>query len=139
MPNPRKPLALKLLQGTTRPDRPTPPHVEYPLVTAAPEPPEWLQDPRAVAEWTRLVPILMGVGLLSEASIGSLAILCATFGAIAGLVSQGQPPPASLLSVYRALAGDFGLSAVAQQKLHPAPTPEPSNRFANLARRPGPA
>src|SRR5688500_15978698 len=79
MPRGRKPLptALKVLQGTDRPDRrrgrtePRPPD-------GLPEPPPWLDDV-ARAEWDRFAPILTQMGVLTIVDGMLLAIYCTSF------------------------------------------------------------
>jgi phage terminase small subunit len=134
--NRRKPDHLKLLAGTFRPSRAAPEHVELPRVEAVPQPPSWLTNQLAVDEWMRLGQILVANRLLSEAALGPLAILCALHAALAQATSAGATPKASLIAQYRALAGDFGLTLAAQQRLKP-PAPAAAGRpnpFAELAK-----
>ena len=136
MPAHRKPDNLKLLHGTWRPDRAAQEHLELPLVEGIPQPPAWLIDQLAVDEWFRLAQILTANRLLTEAALGPLAILCAIHAAIAHATSAGVMPKAALIATYRALAGDFGLTLAAQQKLRPhmSPITARTNPFAEFAK-----
>lgn len=72
-----KPSKLRILRGT-RPDRLNP---LEPQIEPAPEsfdapPAELKGDKVAIAEWSRVVPILRRVGLVSELERGSLIALC---------------------------------------------------------------
>ncbi len=58
MPAHFKPPQLKALAGTVRKDRART-VIALPLVEAPPAPPDWLTNAHALAEWRRLVPILM--------------------------------------------------------------------------------
>ena len=72
MGNPRKPTALKTLQGTTRPDR-TPKNEPKPGGHA--EPPDFLTA-EALTEWERLAPELEAIGLLTVADQSVFAVYC---------------------------------------------------------------
>ncbi len=70
----KKPTALKVLQGTARPDR-CPANEPKPK-PIAPEPPAWL-DRTGKATWRKYAPMLERLGLLTEADGESLAAYCA--------------------------------------------------------------
>jgi phage terminase small subunit len=136
MSNPRKPRALKIVAGTDQPCRRAPDAVELPLVDRVPAPPDWLPNAHAAREWLRLAEILHANRLLTEASLTTLAHLCAMHGRIVQKYTAGEMPNAALSSVYRALANDFGLSPVAQGKISSNVGGRPrGNRFANHIRR----
>src|SRR5919107_1437982 len=79
MGNPRKPTALKELQGTFRPDRANP--AEPRPDRSVPFPPERLSD-QAKAAWRELAEIADGLGVLTE---GDPVALEAMAGALADL------------------------------------------------------
>jgi len=136
MPNPTKPRSLKVIAGTERRDRAAAPALELPLVAGAPKPPDWLPNAHAVKEWHRLVPILMGCKLLTNASTSALAMLCALHGAIVESYATGESPTGSMLSQYRNLANDFGLTPIAQGRVKTAGATESTNPFARHVPRP---
>jgi P27 family predicted phage terminase small subunit len=74
---PPKPTALKILQGTYRPDRSNPGEV-YPDLPPNLQPPEWLPED-AARKWSALAPILSRNGLLTECDLDTLALYCQTW------------------------------------------------------------
>lgn len=133
MPTPRKPPALKAIDGSREP---SPPQVELPRINVAPDAPAWLGTAHAVNEWNRLAPILVANGLLTEGGVSVLAVLCSLFGKIVQLTAAGESPTGHMIAQYRALANDFGLTPVAQGKVRAIePPPAAGNRFAKFGKR----
>jgi hypothetical protein len=120
MPRPVKPTHLKVISGSRRPSTPA---VSLPLVEEVPPAPDWLPNVHAVREWNRLVPLLIANRVLTEPAISALAMLCALHGKIIQLWMAGQSPTGFLLSQYRALLGDFGLTPATQGKVHSGASP----------------
>lgn len=137
MPGPgKKPAGLKVISGTTQPCREPAAAVALPTVDSVPEPPDWLPNAHAIKEWRRLAPILVANKLLTEAGLAALAHLCALHGKIVQLYTAGEAPAASLVSQYRNLINDFGLTPVAQGRVKAA-APEPEgNAFTRNGKRP---
>lgn len=135
MPNPGKPRALKLLSGSRRAND-SGPGVDLPLVQEYPAPPDWLPNAFAAKEWHRVVPLLMNVGLLTEASLTSLGHMCAVHGRILQEYAAGMTPTGSLLSILRNYQNDFGLTAMGQQKIGPPGEANGGNKFANNGCKP---
>lgn len=131
----KKPRQLKVIAGTDRKDRDEAPVVDLPLVDRVPNPPDWLPNAHAVKEWKRLAPILHANKLLTEASVTTLGHLCAVHGKIAQLYAAGESPSGHMLSQYRGLANDFGLTAAALGKVKPSGEKEKENRFARNGKR----
>jgi P27 family predicted phage terminase small subunit len=76
MGRPRKPTALKVLEGTNRADRE---NKNEPAVNVEiPEPPEHLSE-LALIEWHRIAPVLFKYGLLSNIDMAALAAYCQAF------------------------------------------------------------
>src|SRR5690606_25689481 len=118
MPGPgKKPRALKVVAGTDRADRAQVEAGELPLTAEIPSAPDWLPNAHAVKEWERLAPILHAVGLLTNAGLSALGMLCALHGKLVQLWSAGESPTGHMLAQYRALVNDFGLTPVAQGKV----------------------
>lgn len=137
MANSRKPSHLKSVAGTERPDRATPPVVEFPLLASVPEPPTWLPNAHAVNEWKRLAPILHANKLLTDAGLSALGVLCALHGKVVQLFAAGEAPTGHMVAQYRNLINDFGLTPVAQGKVkHSGGEAKQGNRFAGNGRRP---
>lgn len=129
------PAKLKLIQGTDQPCRMDQPTVELPVVSGLPDAPDWLPNAHAVQEWERLAPILQAAGLLTEAGLSALGMLCALHGKLVQLWAAGESPTGHMLAQYRALVNDFGLTPVAQGKVRSGGEEKPSNRFANNGKR----
>jgi len=136
MARPRKPNQLKVITGTNQPCRLDVNPVELPLVANVPPAPDWLPNAHAVKEWGRLAPILQHVGLLTEAGLSALGMLCALHGKLVQLWAAGESPNASLVGQYRGLVNDFGLTPVAQGKVKSGGEEKEGNRFAKFGNRP---
>jgi len=138
MPGPgKKPASLKLVAGTARKDREPESLVEFEVVSSVPSAPDWLPNAHAVKEFERLAPILHANKLLTEAGVQALAHLCALHGKIVQLYAAGEAPVASMVSQYRGLISDFGLTPVAQGKVRPSgDTEKPEGRFSGIGKRP---
>jgi len=135
MSNPKRPSKLKLITGTSRNDRPEVEAVALPVLKSLPLAPDWLPNAHAVKEWERLAPILHGVGLLTEAGLSALGMLCALHGKLVQLWSAGESPNAAMLASYRNLVNDFGLTPVAQGKVKASGEKESENKFAKFGKR----
>ena len=135
MANARKPHAMKVLEGTARPDREYTPQVELPATDGVPPAPDWLPNAHAVKEWDRLAPMLHKLGLLTEGGIQPLAHLCALHGTMVKLWSAGMEPAASTIQQYRSLVAEFGLTPVASTKVKSGPAEKPGNKFARNGQR----
>lgn len=135
MAYPKKPDNVKVLCGSRQPSAPDP--VALPLVDAVPDAPDWLPNAHALKEWERLAPILHANGLLTEPGLMALAHLCALHGKLVQLWSAGESPSGHLLSQYRNLINDFGLTPVAQGKVKAGGADaKPANRFSSNGRKP---
>ena len=138
MPGPgKKPAGLKVIAGTDRKDRAdVAPSVELPTIEKVPEAPDWLPNAHALKEWERLAPILVANKLLTEAGLSAFGMLCSLHGKLVQLFAAGESPNASMVSSYRNLVNDFGLTPVAQGKVKAAvPEAPQGNKFANNGRR----
>lgn len=136
MPGPsKKPRSLKVVAGTERKDRDQPPAVDLPAISAVPMPPDWLPNAHAIKEWNRLAPILVANKLLTEAGLSAFGMLCALHGKLVQLWSAGEAPVASMVSQYRNLINDFGLTPVAQGKVKPVGETPAANKFSGNGKR----
>ena len=133
---PRKPIQLKIIAGTARPDRDTWPPVDLPQEDNVPSVPEWLRNEDAIAEWNRLVPILLANNLLTKGCTSMLGVLCAVHGDIVQTLARGEAPTGYLVAQYRGLVNDFGLTPVAHGKVKPGGGEKQRNRFADRGKRP---
>lgn len=140
MPGPgKKPSQLKVVAGTERKDRAPASSVEMPAVSEVPMPPDWLPNAHAIKEWNRLAPILVANKLLTEAGLSAFGMLCSLHGKLVQLWAAGEAPVASMVSQYRNLINDFGLTPVAQGKVKPVGDATPANKFSERGKRPASA
>lgn len=133
MAKPVLPNELKKLRGTDQPIRMRE-EIDLPLVEEIPLPPVWLNDQYGIAEWERLAPKLFAVGLLTEVSISTLAMLCALFGSIVSGITKGEMASANTINCYRALCGEFGMTPATASKVKIADK-KPVNEFSNNGQR----
>ena len=75
MGRPRTPTRLKVLRGTTRPDRTVPKEPKPPTAPRSEAPPSWL-SPKARPWWKRIRPLLVRMQVLSGADSLALGLLC---------------------------------------------------------------
>ena len=115
MPRPTKPTALKLLQGTARPHR-MKDEPEYSVTTNA-KPPYGLRGKVARKEWERLVPLLEGQGVITEADLTWLCAGVNLWDAIQEKWESGELPSGFLMQQWRALYEGLGLSPSSRAKI----------------------
>jgi len=133
-----KPMNLKVLQGTHQKCRDagladTP---EFEPLADVPEPPVWMWNPHATAEWERLGRILVNNGLLTEGSIMPLAHLCAMHGEIATAWAGGDTPSVGMVTAMNGLIAAFGLTPMASRKVAAGGGGKPaSNKFGSNGKR----
>lgn len=136
MPGPgKKPAGLKVVAGTQRKDREQPPPVDLPTIGEVPAAPDWLPNAHAIKEWDRLAPILVANKLLTEGGLSAFGMLCSLHGKLVQLWAAGEAPVASMVSQYRNLINDFGLTPVAQGKVKAVGDGPKENPFARNGKR----
>ena len=133
----KKPTALKLVQGTARPDRE---NVNEPKPEVSiPEPPPNLTG-EALAEWNRLSVELYNLGMLTKVDRAALAAYCVLWArwvdAEARINEQtlvlkskdGQPYQNPFLGIanralemMRKYASEFGLTPASRSRVHATP------------------
>jgi len=144
-----KPTAIKRLEGNPG-KRPLNKHEPQPgKLVNADCPTVIANDKYARAEWERIAPVLVGMGVLTEADLTALAVYCRTCGeywrAIEQMDREGGPLYVSPKTGYamvsplfsvaqrcadqmRRLMVEFGLTPAARVKLSVEPE-EPSDEF----------
>jgi hypothetical protein len=136
MAYPKKPAQLKIISGTTRKDRDNGAALALPAVTVVPKAPRWLPNAHAVKEFNRLAGVLFNNGLLLEGSVAALAHLAAIHGKLVSLWIAGEIPSGFMISQYRNLMNDFGLSPVSSTKIGGAVPVKKPNKFAGNGKKP---
>jgi phage terminase small subunit len=116
---PKKPIELKLLQGTKRSDEQPPEFVVDPIEWT-PEPPDWLPNAHAVNKWKAEVPRLVACRLLAELDLDTLGHLCALHGKMVQLWAAGEAPTGHMLAQFNSLASAFGMAPAWRGKVKPA-------------------
>lgn len=126
----RKPHALKVLQGTDQPCRRHPePEIAPPDST---EPPDWLTGPEAVAEWNRLVGLLLPARVLTAGDMTPLGHLCNMHCGAVLRWRLGATPTAADLTQLRLMYAEFGLTPASRSKAATVPKDAKGNAFAKL-------
>lgn len=102
-----KPTALRVLEGNPS-HRPLPANEPKPEVPAkAPSPPKGLL-PAARAEWKRLAPKLIALGVLTEVDMGAFAAMCQNYAyylAADQEITKGGTDPAGTYQMFTTATG----------------------------------
>ena len=114
MPRPRKPNALRKLEGTERlasfEERESTPADDL-------SPPSGLIDnPDARRLWNEYATELQTCGVLGAVDKNPLAVLCSLEAVLIGQLRGGDPPNAALMSQWRMLLNEFGLTPSSRSK-----------------------
>lgn len=133
--SPKKSELEKRLSGSDRPDSKAGP-IPFTALEVLPKPPDWLSNHFALQEWNRLGALLVEQRLLTEAGLSAFGNLCCIHGDILQLRVAGCTPKGSLLSVYRSLTKDFGLTPNAPLPVKLGSHAASANRFTQHGTRP---
>ncbi len=125
----RKANHLKLLAGTSRPDRIAREGPALPAVRDVPSPPSWMTNDAALEEWKKLAPLLAVNKLLTEGNVSLLGHACMLHGRLVEIWGAGEAPTAALLSAHRSICASLGLLGMN----FPAAKSEKPNRFLRFA------
>ena len=131
MGNQRKPTALKLLEGTDRPDRAVD-EAEWPMVDGYPEAPDWLTGPDAVSQWHKAVRWLSNARVLTDPDLDRLANFCNIHAGIVVSWRSEDPPTARDLTEYRIWCGEFGFTPATRHKAVAMGKSKTENPFAGF-------
>ncbi len=131
MSNPRKPTALKLLEGTARLDRAVE-EAAWPMVDGYPEGPDWLTGPDAVDQWNEAVRWLADARVLTAPDLGRLANFCNMHAEIVTLWRSGHAPTSQDQTQYRIMAGEFGFTPATRHKAVAMGKSKTDNPFADF-------
>lgn len=132
--NPRKPSALKVVQGTYRKDRANPNEPQVTPLSEIPEPPAFMAlHGIARRAWRDLARRTIALGVLSEADLPALASLCRDFADWQEARRDGQAWRRADSAKRRYDAGlrAFGLTPSDRGRVHAAPaaTMDPMARW----------
>jgi phage terminase small subunit len=126
MGRPRKPTALKVLHGNPG-KRPLPKAEIKPAPGC--EPPPWLTAPLACAEWARIAPRLLALGLLTEVDGEAFGLMCGHLADAGEQMRMGRPVDPRLTSEIRQFLSQFGMTPASRSKVVGKP-PEEEDPFA---------
>lgn len=132
----RKPTAphLKVLAGTSRPDRETPDAPEYDLIEKFPDPPQHL-NADGVDMWQRLGPQLVGARTLQVVDLFSLEQLCFAWQRFRQKAKAGMELTAAEDQSLKSLFSEFGLTPASRRKVAAGGEKPKGNPFANNGKR----
>ena len=114
MGRPPKPTALKVIQGNPG-KRPLPKGEVKPAPGA--EAPPWLVAPQARAEWERIAPRLLKLGLLTELDGEAFGLLCGHLADAGEQMRMARPVDPRLTSEIRQFMSQFGMTPAARAKV----------------------
>lgn len=136
-----KPVALKLIQGTSRPDRDPANAPEFAPVREFPDPPQHLNPDGAFA-WRDLGPKLVAAGVLQEVDLYPLEQLCYAWQRFRKKAKADMDITASEDNALKALWSEFGMTPAARRRVAAnlvdpsAPEQRSGNAFAGIGKRP---
>jgi phage terminase small subunit len=133
----RKPTAphLKLLQGTSRPDRDVPDEIGFDAVTDFPPPPMHL-NVDGVAMWSDLGPQLVAAKILQTVDLYALQQLCYCWQRHCAKQRAGMDITAAEDMALKALFSEFGLTSASRRKVTAGAEKKKDNRFASNGKAP---
>ena len=123
--NPPKPTAMKILQGTARPDRMNP---DEPTPELGAVPPPWLpSEGPARAAWDRLAPGLVRAGILTKIDGEALGLACLALEEFlaAREDAAGWRRADAAWKRYAVILREFGLTPSSRTRVHAVPPPAP--------------
>lgn len=132
----RKPTAphLKVLAGTTRPDREVRDAPEFDLIDEFPDPPEHL-NPDGAQMWMNLGPQLVKARVLQIVDLYSLEQLCFSWQRFRQKAKVGMELTAAEDTALKALFSEFGMTPASRRKVSSSTEPISGNKFAGNGRR----
>ncbi|MFC0677516.1 hypothetical protein ACFFGH_06585 [Lysobacter korlensis] len=132
----RKPTAphLKLLAGTTRPDREVSDAPQFDLIDEFPSPPQHLNVDGAEM-WNRLGPQLVMARVLQVVDLYALEQLCYAWERFRKKAKAGMDITAAEDTALKALFSEFGMTAASRRKVSSGEEKKSGNRFARNGKR----
>lgn len=128
----RIPDSVKVLQGTDQPSRMSGKVEGVEVFDELPEPPAWIGGGAANAEYHRLGKVLIANKILTNTSTGGFLLLCALHGQIVSNMEQGLGLDTKLITQYRALITEYGLTPATAHKMKPEDLTKKPQGFAAL-------
>jgi len=134
----RKPTApnLKVLAGTSRPDREVPDAPEYDLIDDFPDAPQHL-NPDGAEMWDRLGPQLVSARVLQVVDLFSLEQLCFAWQRFRQKAKCGMELTASEDTALKGLFSEFGMTPASRRKVTSGDVKPKGNAFSKNGNRGG--
>lgn len=132
----RKPTApnLKVLAGTTRPDREVPDAPEFDLIEKFPKPPQHLNTDGAEM-WNNLGKQLVSAKVLQTVDLYSLEQLCVAWQMFRKKAKADMESTAAENTALKALFSEFGMTPASRSKVSSGSPKAKGNSFASNGRR----
>jgi phage terminase small subunit len=128
MSRPRKPDELKVIEGTFRPDRANPERPVLPKLESLPDAPEWL-GVHGIVAYYEYGPILIAYGVLNIGDILPFQQFCALHNELVASYSAGKMPNGNIISQFRQLSMEFGMTPASRSKVRANVPEKPANKF----------
>ena len=116
MPNRKLPKNLILMRGTERPDRTNYAEPDPIVIKGMPDPPRDLK-PDGFREWNRVISWLVSNRIVGEEGLSAVATYCNVYARIVEMEKLGGCADAALLTQYRLLASELGLTPAGRARL----------------------
>lgn len=132
----RKPTApaLKVLSGTSRPDREVPDAPEFDLIDDFPSAPQHLNADGAEM-WNTLGPQLVAAKVLQVVDLYSLEQLCFAWQQFRKKAKADMESTAAENTALKALFSEFGMTPASRRKVASGGDKKPSNPFTSNGKR----
>jgi phage terminase small subunit len=132
----RKPSAphLKVLAGTTRPDRQQEAGPEFDLIDVFPYPPQHLNADGAEM-WQNLGPQLVKARVLQVVDLYALEQLCVAWQMFRQKAKAGMPNTAAEDTALKGLFSEFGMTPAARRKVAQSGDGAKANKFGSNGKR----
>ncbi|GLK88309.1 hypothetical protein GCM10017655_13710 [Pseudomonas turukhanskensis] len=127
------PPALKVLAGTSRPDREVPDVPEFDLIDDFPSPPQHLNVDGAEM-WNNLGPQLVAARVLQVVDLYSLEQLCFAWQCFRKKAKADMEATAAELTALKALFSEFGMTPASRRKVSSGGDKAPTNKFSGNGR-----
>lgn len=128
------PPALKVLAGTTRPDREVPDAPEFDLVENFPSPPQHLNTDGA-AMWNDLGSQLVAARVLQSVDLYMLEQLCVAWQIMRKKAKAEMEATSAEHMALKALFSEFGMSPASRRKVASGGEKPKGNAFSKNGRR----
>lgn len=132
----RKPTApeLKVLSGTTRPDRETPDMPEFDLVSDFPKPPQHL-NPDGVEMWNNLGKQLVSARVLQTVDLYCLEQLCFNWQMFRKKAKAEMELTSAETMALKAMFSEFGMTPASRSKVTAGSEKPKENKFSGNGKK----